>query len=228
MKFTVSSTELLNHLQAIFRVINTKNSLPILDNFLFELKGNKLTMTASDLETTLVTTMELISAEGEGKVAVASKLLLDTLKEFSEQPLNFEINDSNLAMVITSGNGEFNFIGQDGDEYPMMPELKTSANSLTVEVGKLSAGISNTIFCTADDDLRPVMNGVLFDMNDKLTLVATDAHKLVRFITDYVSASSTADETLSFILPKKAANTFSQSFPCAYSASGTNFTTPFL
>ena len=207
MKFTVSSTELLNHLQAIFRVINTKNSLPILDNFLFELKGNKLTMTASDLETTLVTTMELISAEGEGKVAVASKLLLDTLKEFSEQPLNFEINDSNLAMVITSGNGEFNFIGQDGDEYPMMPELKTSANSLTVEVGKLSAGISNTIFCTADDDLRPVMNGVLFDMNDKLTLVATDAHKLVRFITDYVSASSTADETLSFILPKKAANT---------------------
>lgn len=207
MKFTVSSTELLNHLQTIFRVINTKNSLPILDNFLLELNGKQLTMTASDLETTLVTTMELISAEGEGKVAVASKLLLDTLKEFSEQPLNFEINDSNLAMVIRSGNGEFNFIGQNGDEYPIMPELNDSAKTLVIEVGKLSSGIGNTIFCTADDDLRPVMNGILFDMSNKLTLVATDAHKLVRFITDYVSASSSADETMSFILPKKAANT---------------------
>ncbi|MCL2597463.1 MAG: DNA polymerase III subunit beta [Paludibacter sp.] len=207
MKFTVSSTDLLNHLQAIYRVINTKNSLPILDNFLFEVNGTQLTMTASDLETTLVTTMELVSAEGEGKVAVASKLLLDTLKEFSEQPLNFEINDSNLAMVITSVNGEFNFIGLEGDEYPMLPELKKDAKSIVVEAGILSSGINNTVFCTADDDLRPVMNGVLFDMSDKLTLVATDAHKLVRLITTYVSASSTADDMLSFILPKKAANT---------------------
>ncbi|MCL1867673.1 MAG: DNA polymerase III subunit beta [Paludibacter sp.] len=207
MKFTVSSTDLLNHLQAISRVINTKNTLPILDNFLLELNGNQLTMTASDLETTLVTTIKLVSAEGEGKVAVASKLLLDTLKEFSEQPLNFEINDSNLAMVIKSGNGEFNFIGQNGDEYPIMPELNNKAQSLVVEAGKLLSGIGNTVFCTADDDLRPVMNGVLFDMNEKLTLVATDAHKLVRFATDYVSASSSTDQALSFILPKKAANT---------------------
>ncbi|GHT18208.1 DNA polymerase III subunit beta [Bacteroidia bacterium] len=207
MKFTVSSTELLNHLQAINRVINNKNSLPILDNFLFELTDRTLTMTASDLETTLVTSMELVSAEGEGKVAVQSRLLLDTLKEFSDQPLDFEINDSNLAMVIKSPNGEFNFIGQDGDEYPIMPELTESAKTLTVAANKLSAGIANTIFCTADDDLRPVMNGVLFDMNDKLTLVATDAHKLVRFVTDFVSASSSAETALSFILPKKAANT---------------------
>lgn len=207
MKFTVSSTELLNHLQTISRVINTKNTLPILDNFLFEFSGTQLTMTASDLETTLVTSMELISAEGEGKVAVASKRLLDTLKEFSEQPLNFEINDDNLAMVITSANGEFNFIGESGDEYPALPKLAKDAQSLVVEGGKLASGITNTVFCTADDDLRPMMNGVLFDMSDKLTLVATDAHKLARLVIDYVSASSSEDNLLSFILPKKAANT---------------------
>ena len=110
MKFIASSTELLSHLQAISRVINSKNSLPILDNFLFELNGNTLTMTASDIETTLVTSMEVEGVEGAGKVAVASRLLLDTLREFSEQPLSFDINDSNLALVITSSNGSYNFI----------------------------------------------------------------------------------------------------------------------
>ena len=105
MKFIVSSTDLLSHLQAISRVINSKNSLPILDNFLLQLEGNKLTMTASDIETTLITSMEVETTEGTGKVAVASRLLLDTLREFSEQPLTFTINESNLAMVITSANG---------------------------------------------------------------------------------------------------------------------------
>ncbi|MDR2824294.1 MAG: DNA polymerase III subunit beta [Prevotellaceae bacterium] len=207
MKFTVSSTELLNHLQATSRVINNKNALPILDNFLIEISGTTLTMTASDLETTLVTSMEVVSAEGEGKVAVQSRLLLDTLKEFSDQPLDFEINESNLAMVIKSPNGMYNFIGQDGNEYPIMPELDNEAKSLVIGAGRLLSGIVNTVFCTADDDLRPVMNGILFDMSDRLTFVGTDAHKLVRFVTDYESATSTADEMLSFILPKKAANT---------------------
>jgi len=204
MKFTVSSTELLSHLQAISRVINNKNTLPILDNFLLDLQGSTLTMTASDIETTLVTSMEVGNVVGAGKVAVASRLLLDTLREFSEQPLSFDINDSNLALVITSANGSYNFIGQNGDEYPRLPQLQENAKTLDIPVSTLSSGILKTIFCTAEDELRPVMGGVFFDIKeDGLTLVATDAHKLARYKTNYTSTSVT--DASSFILPKKPA-----------------------
>lgn len=214
MKFIVSSTDLLSHLQAISRVINSKNSLPILDNFLLHLDGKTLTMTASDIETTLITSMEVETAEGNGKVAVASRLLLDTLREFSEQPLTFNINDSNLAMVITSANGSYNFIGQNGDEYPRMPQLQEDARSLSLPVSTLNSGISKTLFCTADDELRPVMNGVFFDIaNESLTMVATDAHKLVRYKTIYTSASIKDDESVNFILPKKPANMLKNILP---------------
>jgi DNA polymerase-3 subunit beta len=214
MKFIVSSTDLLSHLQAISRVINSKNSLPILDNFLLHLDGKTLTMTASDIETTLITSMEVETSEGNGKVAVASRLLLDTLREFSEQPLTFNINDSNLAMVITSANGSYNFIGQNGDEYPRMPQLQEDARSLSLPVSTLNSGISKTLFCTADDELRPVMNGVFFDIaNESLTMVATDAHKLVRYKTIYTSASIKDDESVNFILPKKPANMLKNILP---------------
>ena len=215
MKFIVSSTDLLSHLQAISRVINSKNSLPILDNFLLQLEGNTLTMTASDIETTLITSMEVETAEGNGKVAVASRLLLDTLREFSEQPLSFNINDSNLAMVITSPNGSYNFIGQNGDEYPRMPQLQDDARTLTLDVPSLLGGISKTLFCTADDELRPVMNGVFFDIAAvRLTLVATDAHKLVRYKTKHTSSSIVeGDEAVSFILPKKPATMLKNILP---------------
>ncbi|HLP05021.1 MAG TPA: DNA polymerase III subunit beta [Paludibacter sp.] len=213
MKFVVSSTELLSHLQAISRVINNKNSLPILDNFLLQLEGKTLTMTASDIETTLVTSMEVESSEGNGKVAVASRLLLDTLREFSEQPLSFNINDTNLAMVITSANGSYNFIGQNGDEYPRMPELQDESKSLALPVSTLSSGITKTLFCTADDELRPVMNGIYFDItNENLTMVATDAHKLVRYKTNYTSATLENDAA-NFILPKKPANMLKNILP---------------
>jgi len=215
MKFVVSSTVLLSHLQAISRVINSKNSLPILDNFLLELEGKTLTMTASDIETTLITSMEVENSDGNGKVAVASRLLLDTLREFADQPLTFTINDSNLAMVITSANGSYNFIGQNGDEYPRLPQLQEDAHLMSLPVNQLSAGISKTLFCTADDELRPVMNGVFFDiMKDNLTLVATDAHKLVRFKTTYNSVSfQEEEEKLSFILPKKPATMLKNILP---------------
>jgi len=215
MKFIVSSIDLLSHLQAISRVINSKNSLPILDNFLLQLEGNTLTMTASDIETTLITSMEVETAEGNGKVAVASRLLLDTLREFSEQPLSFNINDSNLAMVITSPNGSYNFIGQNGDEYPRMPQLQEDARTLTLDVPSLLGGISKTLFCTADDELRPVMNGVFFDIAaDRLTLVATDAHKLVRYKTKHSSSTIVeGDEAVSFILPKKPATMLKNILP---------------
>ncbi|MDD3194967.1 MAG: DNA polymerase III subunit beta [Paludibacter sp.] len=215
MKFKASSTVLLSHLQAISRVINNKNSLPILDNFLLDLTGDVLTMTASDTETTLITSMEVENVEGNGKVAVASRLLLDTLREFSEQPLNFEINDSNLAMVISSANGQYNFIGQNGDEYPRLPELQEDARKMTLPVDTLSDGISKTIFCTADDELRPVMNGIYFDIHhDGLTLVATDAHKLVRYKTNHTTVTLSDDEDrTSFILPKKPATMLKNILP---------------
>jgi len=214
MKFIVSSTDLLSHLQAISRVINNKNSLPILDNFLLQLEGNTLTMTASDIETTLITSMEVETAEGSGKVAVASRLLLDTLREFSEQPLTFSINDSNLALVISSANGSYNFIGQNGDEYPRMPQLQEGARTLAMPVATLSSGISKTLFCTADDELRPVMNGIFFDITaENLTLVATDAHKLVRYKTTHTSVSVEGDETVCFILPKKPATMLKNILP---------------
>ena len=215
MKFIVSSTVLLSHLQAISRVINSKNSLPILDNFLFNLEDNVLTMTASDIETTLITSMEVESAEGKGKVAVASRLLLDTLREFADQPLTFSINDTNLAMVITSANGSYNFIGQNGDEYPRLPQLQDDAKLLAMPVSQLSAGISKTLFCTADDELRPVMNGVYFDITKEgITLVATDAHKLVRYKTTHTQLTiGEEEEKASFILPKKPATMLKNILP---------------
>lgn len=215
MKFSVSSTELLSHLQAISRVINSKNSLAILDNFLFQLEGNTLTMTASDIETTMITSMEVSAGEGSGKVAIASRLLLDTLREFSEQPLEFSINDSNLAMVIKSANGQYNFIGLNGDEYPIVPPMQEDAKSLSLSVENLETGIHKTIFCTADDELRPVMNGIYFDINQEgLTLVATDAHKLVRFKTIYLNSSLNEEtEKMSFILPKKPATMLKNILP---------------
>lgn len=215
MKFIVSSNELLSHLQAISRVINSKNSLPILDNFLFELTGNTLTINASDIETTLITSMEVDNSEGNGKVAVASRLLLDTLREFADQPITFNINDSNLAMVITSANGSYNFIGQNGDEYPRLPQLQEDSHQMSLPVNQLSAGISKTLFCTADDELRPVMNGIFFDISrDALTLVATDAHKLVKFNTSFNSVSfQEGEERLNFILPKKPANMLKNILP---------------
>lgn len=214
MKFVASSTVLLSHLQAISRVINSKNTLPILDNFLFELNGNTLTMTASDLETTLITQMDVEVAEGSGKVALAARLLLDTLKEFPDQPLTFTINDSNLSLVINSANGSYNFIGLNGDEYPILPVMASDAHTIVVDVNVLMSGINKTLFCTADDELRPVMNGVFFDINDvNLTMVATDAHKLVRYKTAYLSAAVAEGETQNFILPKKPATMLKNILP---------------
>ena len=118
MKFVVSSTLLLSHLQTVGRVINSKNSMPILDNFLFALEGNELTITASDQETTMTTTIGLIEAEGKGLFAVSAKILLDPLRELPEQPLTFQINDENLEVFLYYQNGKYNFVGVNGDEYP--------------------------------------------------------------------------------------------------------------
>ncbi|MCX6262466.1 MAG: DNA polymerase III subunit beta [Bacteroidia bacterium] len=204
MKFVVSSTELLGHLQAISRVISSKNTLPILDNFLFNLSGNDLEITASDLESTLITRMKLENASGDGIIALPARILLDTLKEFSVQPLAFDINLDTLAVVITSENGKFNVVGQNGIDFPALPSIRKEKKfSFVINADVMLAGINKTLFATADDELRPVMGGIFIEAStDKITFVASDAHKLVR----YQRTDSHADDNASFILPKKPAS----------------------
>jgi DNA polymerase-3 subunit beta len=211
MKFVVSSTELLGHLQAISRVISSKNTLPILDNFLFNISGNDLEITASDLESTLITRMRLDNITGSGTVALPARILLDTLKEFSEQPLTFDINPDTMAVVINSENGRFSIVGQNGIDFPVLPVIKKEKRfSFNLPADVLLAGISRTLFATADDELRPVMGGILVEASpEKLTFVASDAHKLVR----YQRNDAKADDTASFILPKKPASLLKNILP---------------
>jgi len=204
MKFVVSSTELLGHLQAISRVISSKNTLPILDNFLFNLSGNDLEITASDLESTLITRMKLENASGDGIIALPARILLDTLKEFSVQPLSFDINLETMAVVITSENGKFNVVGQNGVDFPALPAIRKEKKfSFVINADVMLAGINRTLFATADDELRPVMGGIFIEAStDRITFVASDAHKLVR----YQRTDSHAEDNASFILPKKPAS----------------------
>ena len=211
MKFVVSSIELLNHLQAVSRVISSKNTLPILDNILFNLGGNKLELTASDLESTFITSMEIENASEEGSIAIPARLLLDTLKEFPDQPLTFDINMDTRAVVIHSENGQFSVVGQSGSDFPQLPAIKEENKaSFEIPAETLLHGINSTLFATADDELRPVMNGIYLEFSsDELIFVASDAHKLVRYRRTDTSASSSS----SFILPKKPASLLKNILP---------------
>jgi len=211
MKFVVSSSELLGHLQSISRVISSKNTLPILDNFLFNLSGNDLEITASDLESTLITRMKLENTDGDGTIALPARILLDTLKEFSVQPLTFDINMETMAVVISSENGKFNVVGQNGIDFPALPAIKKEKKfSFSINADVLLAGISKTLFATADDELRPVMGGIFVEAStDKITFVSSDAHKLVR----YQRTDAQADDNASFILPKKPASLLKNILP---------------
>lgn len=203
MKFIVSSTLLLSHLQTISRVINSKNSMAILDNFLFRLEGTRLSMTASDQETTMTTAIDVMEADGEGVFAVNAKILLEPLKELPDQPLTFEIDDNNLEIFLYFQNGRYNFIGVNGDEYPTKMPMDSSAVSFSVEAQQLLNGIGCTLFATAEDELRPIMNGIFMDIfEDSVSFVASDTHKLVRFKNQGIAPGVRA----SFILPKKPAN----------------------
>ena len=203
MKFVVSSTDLLNHLASISKVISSKNTMPILDNFLFQLSENEITITASDLESTLITRIELSNIEGEGTIAVPAKLITDTLKEFPEQPLTFQINPETCGIEIFSDNGKYSIVGQSGENYPELPQLsEDSVSTIYVNRQALQKGIEKTIFATADDELRPVMNGIFIEISpDFMSFVASDAHKLVR----YRRTDATSEIESSFILPKKPA-----------------------
>jgi DNA polymerase-3 subunit beta len=210
MRFVVSSTELLKHLNAISRVISSKNTLPILDNFLLKLEGKTLMITASDLETTLITKIELENTEEEGLIAIQAKIMLDTLKEFPEQPLTFNINPETLAVEILSANGKFSIVGHNGEDFPVLPGISDKHHEITLPHDLLLTGINKTLFATADDELRPVMNGIYMELSpEEITFVASDAHKLVRYKRSDVKYSDVA----SFILPKKPASLLKNLLP---------------
>jgi DNA polymerase-3 subunit beta len=200
MKFIVSSVGLLKKLQVIGGVINTSNTIPVLDHFLFELESSKLSITASDLETTMTTSIK-VESESKGKIAIPSKLLLDTLKTFPEQPLTFVVLD-NYIIEINSNHGKYALAYSDGEQFPKTIQLDNpSSAKLSSEV--LLKAINNTLFAAGNDDLRPVMSGVFFQLsNESLTFVATDAHKLVK----YKRTDFSANETAEFIMPKKPLN----------------------
>ena len=202
MRFNVSSTSLSNRLQTISRVQSSKNALPILDCILFELANGVLKMTASDSETTMVTTVEVTDADGEGKFAIGAKQLISSVKEISEQPISFQVDQNSFAIEITYQNGKYNLIGQNGYEFPVPNSVNASSRSLSMDAQVMFNGISRSLFAAADDELRPQMNGVYFDMTpDSITFVASDGHKLVRNRVFSVHV----DEPSAFILPKKPA-----------------------
>jgi DNA polymerase-3 subunit beta len=209
MKFVVSSNLLLSHLQTVGRVIASKNAIPILDCFLFELKETQLTITAADNETRMVTSIEVTDVTGEGLFAIPAKNLLDSLKELPDQPVVFEINDDTLEIFIRYENGRYNFTAQKGDEYPQSKSLSENAAQLSIPASDLLAGISYTLFACGEDELRPVMNGIYFDITDEnLTFVGSDGHKLVRFKNLAVKGNVGG-----FILPKKPANLLKSVLP---------------
>lgn len=200
MKFIVSSSYLLKQLQVLGGVINSSNTLPILDYFLFELNHTELVVTVSDLETTMSSKLE-VESESEGSVAIPAKLLLDTLKTFPEQPLTFVIEENN-SVEISSNHGKYALAYADGNEFPKAVALE-NPSSTTITADILASAISKTIFAAGNDDLRPVMSGVFFQFSsENLTFVATDAHKLVKYSRNDVKAN----ETTEFIMPKKPLN----------------------
>ncbi len=200
MKFIVSSSYLLKQLQVLGGIINNNNTLPILDNFLFNLDGSSLTVSASDLETTVSSKLEVESSE-QGSVCIPARLLLDTLKTFPEQPLTFTVEENN-TVEISSNHGKYALAYADGEEFPNAVEL-SDPSSTVLQGDVLATAINKTFFATGNDDLRPVMSGVFFQFSTEgLTFVATDAHKLVKYTREDLTASETAE----FIMPKKPLN----------------------
>ena len=211
MKFNVSSKTLYSYVSAVSKVINSKNALTILNNFLFELSDNTLTITASDLENTLVAHLEVMDAEGEGKFCVDARRMVDLLKEMPDQGISFDINDDNLAVEIVYPSGNYSFIAINGNEYPSNESVDESTDIIefTCPTEQIIKGIDNTLFAVGNDDLCPQMMGILWDIKpDAITFVATDTRKLVK----YRNAMSAPGVEGSCILPIKPATVIKNVF----------------
>jgi len=202
MRFTVSSTALSSRLVALSRVINSKNSLPILGDFLFEIVGGRLQLTASDSEVMMKTSLELNDNDGDGRFCVGNHDLLEAVKGISEQPISFEVDQTANIAKISYQNGMFSLPVENADEYPQAQQVGDGATTINIPTGLLAENINRSIFATAQDELRPVMNGIYFDLTpDHLAIVASDGHKLVR--NKVLTIKS--DQPAAFILPKKPA-----------------------
>lgn len=202
MRFNISSNALSSRLLTLSKVLNSKNSLPILDSFLFEVHDAQLTVTASDSENVMQTILPLDGCEGEGNFVVNNHTIIDAVKELPEQPLTIDINYDEWKMYITYQNGSYNFPIQNADEFPKAQPVSDGATTITIDASILQNNITRSLFATAQDELRPVMNGIYFDLTaDALAIVASDGHKLVRN-KNYTIKS---DAPAAFILPKKPA-----------------------
>ncbi len=207
MKFIVSSSSLLKHLQQISGVINANTVLPILEDFLFEIQDKKLNIVATDLETVMRVHMD-VESKANGKVCIPAKILLDSLKNISDQPLTFNI-DKNFAVEITSDNGKYKVMGENPDNFPKEPTADDTTG-FTMSSSALVTAINKTLFAVSSDDLRPAMTGVFFELaKDGVQFVATDAHRLVR----YKRTDSKASKADSFIVPKKPLNLLKNALP---------------
>ena len=202
MKFIVSSLKLLKNLQALSGVIGSKNTLPILDDFLFQLTENELKITTSDLDVTMTVNMVPDMVDGTGEVTIPARLLLEIMKNFPDVPITISVDNNTLAVERIAGEGRYKLAGHKSDEFPQLPAM---ADTLVWEIPAdvLAKGFEKTVFATGMDEIRPIMSGVLMEMTENyLTFVATDAHKLVR----YRRMDVKSDVVASFIVPKKPIN----------------------
>lgn len=202
MKLKVASAALFSRLTSVNRVLNSKNSFPILDCYLFETDGLKMKITASDSETTLVTSIDLIECDQNARFCIKAKTIQDSLKEIADQPIALDVNLDTMEIRGEYQNGHFNIVGERADEYPTPHQLEGESNSFEISQSKLLAGINHSIFATADDEIRPVMTGVYFDFTPEcLVFVGTDGRKLVRKKLFTIKS----EQQVGFILPKKPA-----------------------
>jgi DNA polymerase-3 subunit beta len=208
MKFIVSSSSLLKHLSAINGVVTTNPVVPILENFLFEIVDSKLTVTASDLQTSMMTEID-VEAKEDGNIAVPAKILIETLKNLPEQPVTFSIDKETYSVEISSDNGRYKLAGENATDFPRIPGV-TNASTVEMSTDVLSSAIANTIFATSSDELRPAMTGVYMNLSDtNTTFVATDGHRLIR----YRRVDIASPEATSIIVPRKALNLLKSTLP---------------
>ena len=205
MRFTVSSSALSSKLNMLAKVIGSKNSLPILDCFLFQVANGEMSITASDSDNVIKSTLALTDHDGEGEFCVPNRVILDALKELPEQPLHFDVDTAGAAVAIkiVYQNGLYNFTGQSAEEYPRTQSMNDACTTVSLPTEMLINNISRSLFATANDELRPVMNGIYFDLTaDALAIVASDGHKLVRSKNFTIKSESPS----AFNLPKKPAS----------------------
>lgn len=202
MRFTVSSAALSSKLNMLSKVIASKNSLPILDCFLFQVSNGEMVITASDSDNTIKSSLTLSEQDGDGEFCIPNRVILDALRELPEQPLNFDVNMENFAVKLVYQNGLYNFTAQSAESYPLTKKMTDAASSIEIDANYLIESISRSLYATANDELRPIMNGLYFDLTaDSLNIVASDGHRLVRN-RNFTIKNETPS---SFSLPKKPA-----------------------